>query len=255
MDIENKPGLYKITNLTNNKVYIGQSIKVKSRLQNHKRLLTKGMHPNKHLQNAWNETNGKFIFELLEYIDVCDLDAIEDKYILMYRSNMSEYGYNIRIDNKTNRGLKWSADQRDKFNQAVERNPWFHNHKVPLETAKKAWEASKNRVWTLEERLAQSKRLKGLKVLDTTKMKVAQTGSKNPSAKLNEDLIKEILFLNGDKKIKPTIISRIYNVSLGTILHIIKGLTWKHVSRDNIEDKFKKSANLKLNKYEEMKNE
>ena len=73
--------------------------------------------------------------------------------------------------------------------------------------------------------MAQSKRLKGLKVLDTTKMKVAQTGSKNPSAKLNEDLIKEILFLNGDKKIKPTIISRIYNVSLGTILHIIKGLT------------------------------
>ena len=56
-------GIYKITNLINNKFYIGSSSDLKKRLYEHRRELNLGVHANKHLQSAWNkygEENFKF---------------------------------------------------------------------------------------------------------------------------------------------------------------------------------------------------
>ena len=48
-------GIYKITNLKNNKGYIGQSTDIKTRWINHKRELRNNIHRNPHLQNAFNK--------------------------------------------------------------------------------------------------------------------------------------------------------------------------------------------------------
>lgn len=48
-------GIYKITNLVNGKMYIGESRNCFSRWQSHKRELKKGRHSNTHLQRAWNK--------------------------------------------------------------------------------------------------------------------------------------------------------------------------------------------------------
>ena len=46
--------IYKITNITNGMVYVGQSVNIIKRWNEHKRNLRKGAHENKKLQNAWN---------------------------------------------------------------------------------------------------------------------------------------------------------------------------------------------------------
>lgn len=82
-------GIYKITNKLNNKCYIGQSVDIKRRLNEHK----------KHKDNSLidNEISKmgveNFIFEILETCDIIELNRRESYYIKKY--NSIENGYNI----------------------------------------------------------------------------------------------------------------------------------------------------------------
>lgn len=51
-------GIYKITNLNNNKVYVGQSQNVFERRKEHFSALYSGKHPNAALQADWDKTGG-----------------------------------------------------------------------------------------------------------------------------------------------------------------------------------------------------
>jgi len=42
-------GIYKITNLDNGKMYVGQAVDINRRWKDHKRLLNKNQHGNSHL--------------------------------------------------------------------------------------------------------------------------------------------------------------------------------------------------------------
>lgn len=73
LNIENfedfdKIGVYKITNLKNQKYYIGSTEQsFKDRYKAHKNALNRGTHKNSHLQKAWLKYGGKmFTFEILE---------------------------------------------------------------------------------------------------------------------------------------------------------------------------------------------
>lgn len=60
-------GVYEIRNTLNNKRYIGSSINIYRRWRDHKRMLNLSVHPNKHLQSAWNKYGEKhFVFKILE---------------------------------------------------------------------------------------------------------------------------------------------------------------------------------------------
>lgn len=60
-------GVYEIRNALNNKRYIGSSINIYRRWRDHKRMLNLSVHPNKHLQSAWNKYGEKhFVFKILE---------------------------------------------------------------------------------------------------------------------------------------------------------------------------------------------
>ena len=48
-------GIYKLTNLSNGKIYIGQSVNVEDRIYKHKMALKGNYHKNDHLQKAWNK--------------------------------------------------------------------------------------------------------------------------------------------------------------------------------------------------------
>ena len=74
--IEEKSGIYIITNLKNDKKYIGQSINIKQRRYDHLSKLRRNIHQNEHLQNSWNiygEEN--FCFEVLEYCPIEEIDG------------------------------------------------------------------------------------------------------------------------------------------------------------------------------------
>jgi group I intron endonuclease len=97
-------GIYKIENLKDNKVYIGSSVNIENRYYTHFSMLRKGIHDNKHLQNAYNKF-GKELFKhsIVEECNKVQLCEKENYYIKLYKSNNSEFGYNMATVNEFRR--------------------------------------------------------------------------------------------------------------------------------------------------------
>jgi group I intron endonuclease len=93
-------GIYKITNLVDNKVYIGSSVDVYKRQYKHFWMLRKNQHDNVHLQNSYNKFGEiNFVFSVIELCEVENLIPLENKYITTYKSNDSNFGYNLATVN------------------------------------------------------------------------------------------------------------------------------------------------------------
>jgi group I intron endonuclease len=90
-------GIYKITNLINNKVYIGQSINIEGRWKEGFNL-NSVRHYNMHLLNAVKKY-GEQNFKKEVILETFDLSYWEKFFIFWYRSSDPNYGYN-----KTNGG-------------------------------------------------------------------------------------------------------------------------------------------------------
>lgn len=90
-------GIYKITNILNNQVYIGQAINIQNRIREHKELLNRNCHTNNHLQRAWNLYGAKnFIFSVVEICDEKMLTQKEQFWIDFYGGINSNKTYNQR---------------------------------------------------------------------------------------------------------------------------------------------------------------
>lgn len=87
-------GIYKITNTTDNKTYIGQSKMIIKRLRDHEVLLKRNGHTNSLLQRAYNK-HKKFAFEIMEMCDYKDLDEKETFWINFFDSTNRKHGYNF----------------------------------------------------------------------------------------------------------------------------------------------------------------
>ena len=78
-------GIYKITNLKNGKVYIGQSENIFVRRGQHFAALRSGHHSNNDMQKDYNAQKGKgFRWDVIEYCDIADLNAREKYWIEHY---------------------------------------------------------------------------------------------------------------------------------------------------------------------------
>ena len=90
-------GIYKITNLVNNKVYIGQSKNIDYRFSLHKSYLLNNHHENIHLQRAWNRYGEEnFKFEVIEECEESKLTEKEQYWIDYYGGLNSNNNYNLR---------------------------------------------------------------------------------------------------------------------------------------------------------------
>jgi group I intron endonuclease len=84
---EESGGIYSITNIVNNKIYIGSTSRFIKRFQEHTCDLNANIHINKHLQSSFNHHQEyNFVFEVLEVIvgDMWARTTIEQEYIDMY---------------------------------------------------------------------------------------------------------------------------------------------------------------------------
>jgi hypothetical protein len=69
-NINNKEGVYRITNVSNNKIYIGMSSKLLNRLQEHYDKLTNNKHTNKKLQQDFNRFSvDNFDIDIIKYTE------------------------------------------------------------------------------------------------------------------------------------------------------------------------------------------
>lgn len=243
-------GIYEIINVKNQKRYIGQTKNLYRRQCNHIGKLRRNIHPNKHLQNAWNKYGeDAFQFRVLEYCPLEKLDEKELFWINCYQSH--QVGYNIRTDPVSNRGVKWSEEHHEKMMKIINNeNSWYKNHTIPRETMEKAWSVTRNKVWTQEERERHSKRMTGVKTKNTSRMKAAQTGENNGDAKLTELEAKQIIYLL-NRGYESSLLADVYKVSFGTISAIKRYRAWAYFNRNTVleDTEIGKLAVERLHKY------
>lgn len=93
---KDKSGIYKITNVNNQMVYIGQAVNIGSRWKTHvKRGLKAEEGTSNRLYTAlWEEGIENFTFQVIEFCDRKNLTEREKFYISFY--NTKEYGYNSK---------------------------------------------------------------------------------------------------------------------------------------------------------------
>lgn len=117
MEIEFKSGIYKITNIVNNKCYIGSAIVISKRFHVHKWVLKNKRKTNDHLQASYDKYGAEnFKFEVLEYIsDKTKLLFREQIWINYFQSYDAKFGYNKRRIPNSNLGVKRPHSEETKI--------------------------------------------------------------------------------------------------------------------------------------------
>lgn len=171
----NFPGIYKITNMQNGKIYIGSAKCLRKRLEEHVRALKRNGHDNARLQNSWNKYGmDAFEFSVLEAVqDLSSLVAREQFYIDSFNS-ASRNNFNISPTAGNCLGVKKSIEERARMSVARV------GRKHSPETIAKIAAATLGKKRSQESRDAMSNAKKGTKMSDSTKSAIAlaNTGSK-----------------------------------------------------------------------------
>ena len=91
--------IYAIHNLKNQKVYVGCSLRLGTRIRQHRKALKKGTHFSDCFQVDWNADPTQFFFEVLEFIPEdtpYNLRELEQWWIEKLEANNQQKGYNCR---------------------------------------------------------------------------------------------------------------------------------------------------------------
>jgi len=191
-------GIYKITNIVNNKVMIGQSKDITLRWRNYKTQLKYNKWHNLHLQRAWNKYGEQnFKFEVILECPIETLDKEEIRLIEEYNSRNDKYGYNIkeggdrhahseetkrRISEK-HKGKVLSPEHRAKLCLARRKRI------TSAETKEKISQSSKGKIVSEETRLKLSIANKGKQILFSEEQKAKLVARlKNPSKETREKM-------------------------------------------------------------------
>ena len=101
--------IYKITNLVNDKFYVGSTTNTRERFRTHRNKLRTNKHHTKHLQAAWNKYGEeKFSFAIIEVVpDGTSLQAAEDIWLQTHVGK--EYCYNSGLRS----GAPWRGGSKE----------------------------------------------------------------------------------------------------------------------------------------------
>lgn len=131
-------GIYSIFNTKTNKYYIGSSVNIKRRFNEHKKHLQYNNHINPHLQSTYNKYGlSSLIFNIIEECDESLLEERENYYINKYKSNDSRYGYNIAIAYHG----KMKQEVKDKISKSNKGRIFTEDHKKKLSESHKGMKA------------------------------------------------------------------------------------------------------------------
>ena len=198
--------VYKITNIINNKSYIGVDSYFPKRLKQHKSNLDKNIHKNKYLQNSYNKYGFEnFTFELLKNCETRE-EMLNKEIELISYYNTLENGYNHTIGGEGSIGYKHKEESISKMSswKRIITPEW-------CEAISKATKGVPKR--------------KGIKRVNHPDYSKWIGGEKHPTAKFKQSDINEIrnLYSNGmslkDLSIK-------FNSSKTYICNIVNNLFW-----------------------------
>lgn len=126
--------IYSIENGINNKIYIGSSIDVFNRWEDHKKLLRKGIHENPRLQHDWTKYGEQiFRFFIIECVsETINLRDREQYYLDRYSAYEQILGYNICVKAGTTYGVPRSTETRNKLSNSLKGRKLSELHKLAI---------------------------------------------------------------------------------------------------------------------------
>lgn len=145
-------GIYKITNLVNGKIYIGQSMDIEKRFKEHISNCKYKRNNNYALYKAFNKYGvGNFKFEIITLCSVEELDNMEIKFIEKYNS-YGVNGYNMTPGGNSSKGTrgftgrKHTIATKDKISELTKgRNNPFYGRNHSTETRIKISKSKKGK--------------------------------------------------------------------------------------------------------------
>ena len=171
-------GIYKITCLPTNQCYIGQSIRIRGRLNQHKSDLKQGKHNNKFLQGLFNKYGfDNFAFEIIELCSIDELDEKEKTWITYYGGVESKMNCNFESGGHANKtysaeikkaksekykGVGLPYGEKTRFKKG--RTPWNKGLKMPKELKDKLSKVHKGKYLSEETKKKLSAINKGKRI-------------------------------------------------------------------------------------------
>src|SRR4051812_39883526 len=133
-----KSAIYKIEHVNSGKCYVGSTGSLSKRWSQHRKSLEAGTHHSKRLQNAWTKYGGMaFVFYVIENVeDVSDLIHREQFWIDTLQSHKN--GYNISPTAGSPRGVKHTAETREKVSLAGKGRKLSEEHRAGISKRAKA---------------------------------------------------------------------------------------------------------------------
>jgi group I intron endonuclease len=245
-------GIYRIINIKNTKCYIGKSTKIQKRRTGHFGDLKRNDHHNGHLQTAWNKYGEEsFIFEVLEECPKEDLTERENFWVLHFRSNEREFGYNIEIpaespivSNETRSKMRKNRIGRHLDEKTIKKlserntgkgNP-FYGKKHTKEVIEKMANSKRGKHLTDEHKQLLSSAISKEKhylygkhpsITVREKQSTAHSGEKSSTAKLSWEQVREIREKYATGQYLQKEIADMYNMSRAAIGGIVLNWYWK----------------------------
>jgi len=109
--------IYIITNIVNDKQYVGQAVVKDKRWRDHRIMLNAGKHKNRHLQASYNKYGKEaFIYTVLEKVDVEFLD-FREQYWMNILNTVTPNGYNLNPAAGSALGFKHSEETKKRWSE------------------------------------------------------------------------------------------------------------------------------------------
>jgi group I intron endonuclease len=172
-----KSGIYTITNIINNKVYLGYTRNFYYRKNDHFKLLKRGTHDNCKLQNSFNKYGiENFTFEILEECEEKFLSSQEHYWANLLNVHNDKYGYNILPTNPDSSPMRHSPESIKKMSE-THKIRWIgktlsDEQKAKMAEARKKVGISKEGRKRINEGTAKRR---GSKMSDEQKKKISDT--------------------------------------------------------------------------------
>lgn len=225
-----KCGIYKISNIIDNRTYIGSSKNIKGRFAEHKRLLKNEKHNNIHLLRFVNKYGiDCLIFEVIELCNVQDLIAKEQYYM-----DLLQPKFNIcKIANKPPVYRKFTKDDIMKiielYNSGKSLN-WIAVNLLNNSSYRTSLYQIKNgKIYSEFKHLFVKRKYNqtGRKLNATSRKKISE-GNKYKGKLKKDDIIDIIKRLNNNET--GNSIAKLYNVNRSIIYNIKNGKTHKDLT-------------------------
>ena len=250
-------GVYRITNKANGKVYIGSSVDIKGRWNSHISDLSRGVHRNQYLQNAWNKYGkDNFVFEIIEKCSKDEINLREQYWIDTYNASIRDKGYNILPTAYSNLGFKPSKETIQRMSDAMYKRwsneEYKQNAKINNLTQKRLQEhgtegfITSNKLTKEEaleifnnqnedvETLAKKYNVTPTAIHDIWKGKTWYIYTNKEYVKTHTNLsVESVLNIVDEyqnKNVSIEDIARKYNTRVSNIRNILRGLTWTEIT-------------------------